>query len=96
MSGFGLAVIEKDWLAKHKYIVDDAVSMADIMCYEELVQLRWWGVVEDFASKYPNTNRWLDRMAKLPCHDECHAILDKLKPFLAQRQVQMKDFISKL
>ena len=51
--GFGLAVLEKDWLAKHKYIVDDELSVADLLCYEEVVQLRWWNRIENFGTKYP-------------------------------------------
>eukprot|EP00483_Globobulimina_turgida_P008663 UN08681 len=86
LAGFGLKVIENIWLSAHDYIIDNKLSIADILCYEELVQLRWWNLIDDFGAKFPNINKWLDRMQKVPCHDETHQILDRMKGYIAQRQ----------
>ncbi|MEE8164328.1 MAG: glutathione S-transferase family protein [Myxococcota bacterium] len=45
-------------------------TIADIACYEELSQLRWASLF-DFAG-FPKLQSWLDRMAKLPFHENAH------------------------
>lgn len=52
--------------------------------------------MDSFAQKYPNINKWLDRMEKVDCHDKMHKVLDKLKPYIAQRQAKMQFIASKL
>ena len=61
-----------------------------------MVQLRWWNLIDSFAEKFPNINKWLDRMEKVDGHDKMHKILDKLKPYLAQRMSKMDYVTSKL
>eukprot|EP01083_Nonionella_stella_P266239 900899_1 len=85
LAGFGLKVIENEWLSYNDYIVGNKLSIADLLCYEEVVQLRWWNLIDNFSSKYPNIDKWLDRMQKVPCHDEVHQVLDKMKGYIAQR-----------
>jgi glutathione S-transferase len=49
----------------------DAVSVADLVCYSELGQLRIANLF-DFAG-YPKTQRWLAEMTSIPHHDTVHA-----------------------
>jgi glutathione S-transferase len=49
----------------------EAVSVADLVCYSELGQLRMANLF-DFAG-YPKIERWLDEMTTVPCHDVIHA-----------------------
>ena len=49
----------------------EAVSVADLVCYSELGQLRMANLF-DFTG-YPKIERWLDEMTTVPCHDVIHA-----------------------
>merc|ERR1712129_9569 len=77
-------------LAQHEYIAGDALSIADIICYEEMVQLEVWNLLGKGTNlgfdgdgtafmkrEYPNISRWLMKMRKLAKHDEIHAIMVK-------------------
>merc|ERR1719445_2768137 len=48
-----LNIIEREWLGKHAFIVDDSLSLADILCFEELVQLKQWPLMSGAEEKYP-------------------------------------------
>merc|ERR1719245_1782457 len=65
LANYSLKIIENVWLSKHDFIVDDKVSLADILCYEELVQLKQWDIIKDADNKYPNIFKWIARMEQL-------------------------------
>jgi hypothetical protein len=50
-----------------------SASLADLLAYEEVVQLssKFGDVLS--LSAFPRVEAWLDRMARLPFHDEAHA-----------------------
>eukprot|EP01083_Nonionella_stella_P102776 292701_1 len=96
LAKYSLGIIEKQWLANHEYIVDNQLSLADILCYEELVQLKQWDLLENAQQKYPNIFKWMDRMSKLNGHDETHGILKKLDGYINQRMKACKPLLSKL
>lgn len=48
----------------------DAPTVADLACYEELVQLTWANLF-DFSG-HPRISRWLEAMRALPAHDAVH------------------------
>ena len=45
-------------------------TIADIVCYEELAQLRWAGLFG--FEGFPNLSRWLEAMQALPFHETAH------------------------
>ncbi|RLN45251.1 hypothetical protein BBJ29_002525 [Phytophthora kernoviae] len=60
--------LDKDYIAH-----TDAPTVADYAAYCEIDQLEMVGI--DF-SKYKKVSAWMDRMKKLPYHDEVHEPLD--------------------
>ncbi|EGZ10467.1 hypothetical protein PHYSODRAFT_337279 [Phytophthora sojae] len=61
----------KDYIAQ-----SDEPTLADFAAYCEFVQIELMGVY-DF-SKFPKFSAWMQRMKKVPHHDEIHAPLDDL------------------
>ena len=93
---YALNVIENNYLSSHKFIVDNNLSLADILCYEELIQIKQWDIIKNSAQKYPNIYAWIQRMEKLPNHDKTHRIMNKLDKFILKRLKQCQPLISKL
>ena len=95
-----LGIIEKAWLAKHDFIVDDALSLADILCFEEVMQVKLWPFLYPnikLEAEYPNISKWMQRMEALPQYDEFHGKkLDRFTAFMRKRVEQCKPFLSKL
>ena len=61
------------------FIVGDTVSIADLLAYPELAQIpQLLGVDYGEWSELEALRRWLDRMAKLPYHDDVHRTVSKL------------------
>merc|ERR1719461_2421479 len=71
---YALDIVENKRLNYNKYIVGNAVSIADIFCYAELVQLDVWNLLgegtnlgfdcdgtEYMKNNYPNIYQWLLR-----------------------------------
>jgi len=94
-------------LKKHSYVIDDQVSIADILCFEEVFQLNVWNLLyynvnetqnenqNRFAIDYPFINKWILRMQKLPKYDEVHSILTRFTPFVKERQQIVEPFFQK-
>ena len=86
---YSLNIIERKRLGKHKYIAGDTLSIADILCYEEIVQLEVWNILSQGGDKlgfggdgaqylkqnYPNIYHWLLQMRKLSGHDKIHDVM---------------------
>eukprot|EP01084_Bolivina_argentea_P176199 304968_1 len=66
LAKIALRINENNHLSKHDYIVDNKPSLADILCYEEVVQLKQWDIVPNAQRDYPNIFKWIERMEKLP------------------------------
>ena len=96
LANYSLKIIENVWLSKHDYIVDDRVSLADILCYEEVVQLKQWDIIKDADKKYPNIFKWIARMEKLNGHDKVHRILTKMNGYITKRIKECQPLLSKL
>ena len=96
LAKYALAVIEGEWLEKHEFIVDDALSLADILCFEELVQLKQWPLIAGAEQTYPNIFRWIGRMERVKGYAQTHRILAKLDGFIAKRVKQCAPLLAKL
>jgi len=73
-----LGAMESNWLAQHRYITGDTVTLADFAAYVEIGQLQpGFTNVYDF-SPFPNVQRWLNDMKQLPGHDDVHVVLAEL------------------
>ena len=85
---YSLNIIEQKRLCKHKYIAGDTLSIADILCYEEIVQLEVWNILAQgdklgfggdgaqyLKQNYPNIYHWLLQMRKLSGHDKIHDVM---------------------
>ncbi|KAJ9471251.1 Glutathione S-transferase T3 [Diplonema papillatum] len=62
-----VGIIESHYLGATQFLVYDHPTVADLQAFSELEQLRL-GEIFDF-SPYPNTRKWMDRMAALPHYD---------------------------
>lgn len=66
-----LKQLESSWLhPSENYIVGNEISIADLLCYEELVQATMTGVIN--LADYPAIQSWVDRMQQHPFHTEVH------------------------
>jgi glutathione S-transferase len=59
----------------------DKPSIADLMAYTEIAQISQLKLGVDMSSAV-NTNLWLERMQRIPGHDDVHRIMPKLAEFL--------------
>jgi glutathione S-transferase len=50
-------------------------SIADLLAYEEVVQLTALGLLHNLQKDYPKVHAWTKRMSQLPFHDEVHVSL---------------------
>ena len=96
-----LNIIDKTRLNKHKYIADDALSIADISCYEEIIQIKEWNFIFEAAKikteiEFPNIYAWMDRMSDLPGHDDAHRVMEKLTPWMKERYEQYESLYSRV
>ncbi|CAI5741379.1 unnamed protein product [Peronospora destructor] len=69
-----IKLMEK-FLVKECIANSDEVTLADFAAYCEFVQIELMGVF-DFT-EYPKFSAWMQRMKKVPLHDEMHATLDE-------------------
>jgi glutathione S-transferase len=53
-------------------------TIADLLCYEEIVQVTMTGALEGGLDDYPNIIAWTNRMRRLPYHGEVHTALTVL------------------
>lgn len=70
----------KDFIAE-----TNSPTLADFAAYCEFVQIELMGIFE--LSDYPKFSAWMQRMKKLPMHDEIHATLNE---FLADLGLKTK------
>eukprot|EP01084_Bolivina_argentea_P249950 418592_1 len=95
-----LNIIDNYWLSKHDYIIDNKVSIADILCYAELIQIKAFPYLFkniDLQNKYINIKKWMNRMSKLNKHDEIHEyVFNTMPPFMRKRANDCKQILSKL
>ncbi|ETI53587.1 hypothetical protein F442_03481 [Phytophthora nicotianae P10297] len=69
-----LAELMEEFLVKDFVAETDHPTVADFAAYCEFVQIELMGIFD--YSKYPKLSSWMERMKKLPHHDEIHATLD--------------------
>ena len=62
-------------LSKHKYIIDDEMSIADLMLYNELIELY---LIKFDYSKYPHVENFLNSMNEIPELKETNNVLRKV------------------
>lgn len=69
-----LSTVDSHWLGGAPFLAGaDAPTVADLLAYEEIVQLApAYGNLLDLTP-YPHIGSWLERMAALPYHEEAHA-----------------------
>ena len=85
---YSLKVLNERYFGQHDYIVDNQLSVADILCYEEVFQLRKWEVLYPYSKlkkEFPNVDAWMTRMEKLKGHEKVHKIMDTLQEFVKKR-----------
>jgi len=83
-----LETLETGWFSSLNHDNDDdwflaggtSPSIADLLAYEEVVQLPMLGLIPDdiLQQKYPKIGAWTHRMRQLPYHNEVHVALATL------------------
>lgn len=82
--------LEHSWLdGSDKFIVDDCLSIADLLCYEEIAQISLTEMIE--LDDFPNISSWAGRMRELPFHEEVHASLCTLGSLAKPNEMPMRD-----
>ena len=71
-----IGVLEDNYLQSRPYLTGDHPTIADIVVYTEVQQLRAGNLLD--LSSFPKVCAWLDRMQKLPGHDVAFASLHAL------------------
>merc|ERR1712228_896255 len=103
---YALNIIENKRLQSNKYIAGNSLSIADILCYAEMVQLDVWNLLGQGTNlgfdgdgsnymklNYPNISNWMLKMKKLPKHKEAHKIM--ILPPMLKHVANRKVAISK-
>jgi len=78
-----LQAIEKIFLKDSPYLAGDQVTIADISAFSELYQLEL--VNYDWRSRYPNINKWANRIQSLPHYDHVFKVLHRVKKSSSQQ-----------
>ncbi|GAX28735.1 glutathione S-transferase [Fistulifera solaris] len=72
-----LKQLESGWLhPDENYIVGNEISIADLLCYEELAQSSMTGLID--LADYPAIQSWMQRMEQQPFFEEVHLGLKTL------------------
>ena len=70
--------IEDGWLSKSRFLVGEALTIADMAAYVEIGQLQSvFTNIYDFEP-FPNIRRWLEDMQEVDYHDVIHVALYEL------------------
>jgi glutathione S-transferase len=72
-----LESLEQGWLCHDPFLAGTAVSIADMLAYEEFAQVYMTGLFPQVA-EYAKIAAWMQRMTELPFHDEVHQALAEL------------------
>ncbi|KAL4150494.1 Glutathione S-transferase theta-1 [Phytophthora ramorum] len=70
-----LVTLMEKFLVKDYVAESDEPTLADFAAYCEFVQLELMGILD--LKDYPSFSAWMERMKKVPHHDEVHATLDE-------------------
>ncbi|KAG7384356.1 Glutathione S-transferase theta-1 [Phytophthora pseudosyringae] len=70
-----LVTLMEKFLVKDFVAESDAPTLADFAAYCEFVQVELMGILE--LTAYPKFAAWMQRMKKVPVHDEIHAALSE-------------------
>lgn len=73
-----LKTLDTHFLARHKFIAGDQLTIADLAAYVEIGQLRpeFTNILD--MSEFPNVQRWLNDMARIDAHDDVHVVLAEM------------------
>lgn len=92
-----LQTLDTFWLRDAQFIGGlDAPSIADLLAYEEVVQLLpgYGNLMPDATSLFPTVSKWVTRMQGLPMHDAAHASLASMGDLQAHSDVPMPTRLS--
>jgi glutathione S-transferase len=79
-----LRTLDTGWLAGHRYLVGDSVSLADLAAYVEIGQLQPQFTNTFDLTPYANVQRWLKDMSQVDSHDDVHVVLRELGDISAE------------
>mmetsp|Transcript_3176 Transcript_3176/g.7129 ORF Transcript_3176/g.7129 Transcript_3176/m.7129 type:complete len:229 (-) Transcript_3176:40-726(-) len=81
--------IMNDQLSTADFLVGDSLTLADIACYEDLGQCASHNLALFDFSKYPAVESWIQRLEKLPKHQETHKVFGFFKKMLDKQRSKM-------
>ena len=95
-----LNIMENYWLSNHEYIIDDKLSIADILCYAELIQIKVFPYLFsdiDLKNNYKNITKWMMKMSALNKHDAIHKyVFEAMPKFMRKRANDCDPILSRL
>ena len=108
---YTLDIIENKLLGKdNKYICNNKLSIADLLCYSEITQIETWNLLDNgsklgfgndgskyLQSNYPNIFQWIQRMKQVPFHDEVckDMVTPNMLQFIQYRKKSFDDNLNK-
>lgn len=83
-----LKQLESSWLhPSENYIAGNEISIADLLCYEELIQASMTELID--LADHPAIQSWMDRLQEHPFHTEVHLGLKTLGSLSAPSDVPL-------
>ncbi|HCC44669.1 MAG TPA: hypothetical protein DEQ32_09750 [Gammaproteobacteria bacterium] len=73
-----LRTLEEYFLSDNRFIIGDELTLADFAAYSELGQAQPQFTNVYDLSAFPNVQRWMGQMTKVPYHDEVHTALAEM------------------
>ena len=63
------------------------MSIADLMCFEEIIQIEAWNLMGNnyIENNYKNIHHWLQRMKTVKGFQKIHKLLYDMIPFIEKR-----------
>lgn len=68
---------DAEWIAA-RHTQHPTMTIADILAYEEMVQLTMTGLITEMDEDYPAIFDWMERMGQVKHHDAIHACIAEL------------------
>lgn len=89
-----LQALEEGWLRNDDFVAGPDLTIADMMAYEELVQVTMMGLLPQ-VTEYPRVQAWMDRMTQVPYHDEAHLSLQILGSLAEDNETPLQQRLGK-
>ena len=92
-----LNVLENRFFNNNEFLVNNQLSIADFLCFEEVIQMspEWTIFDMDLQNDFPNVYKFCQTMKQIDGYDSAHRTFEKYVPFAIKRHKEWQHFVQK-